>query len=68
MSFHRTLAVALLLLGAAAYALPGHATDGEVRNVDLSSAMQPGSNTVQFEAHGPKGTWINVMLWDGVGE
>jgi hypothetical protein len=42
---------------------------GEVRTVDISSAMVDGDNNkVRFSAHGKRGAWANVMIWDGIGK
>ena len=40
--------------------------DGEVRDLDISAAMQPGaSNTIIITAHGKPGATADVMIWDG---
>ncbi len=42
---------------------------GEERMIDISSAMVPGDrNRVRISAHGPRGSWANLMIWDGVGQ
>jgi hypothetical protein len=42
---------------------------GEERTIDISSAMVDGDrNKVQLTAHGKRGAWANVMIWDGVGQ
>jgi hypothetical protein len=43
--------------------------DGEVRTLDISSAMVPGDhNALQLKATGKPGGSANVMIWDGVSE
>jgi len=43
--------------------------DGEVRTLDISSAMVPGDiNSLQLKATGKPGGSANVMIWDGVSE
>lgn len=43
--------------------------DGEVRTLDVSSAMVPGDhNSLQLKATGKPGGSANVMIWDGVSE
>lgn len=43
--------------------------DGEETTVDISSAMVDGdTNQVSFEVKGKKGSFANVMIWDGIGQ
>jgi hypothetical protein len=43
-------------------------SDGETVLLDISSAMQPGeNNVVTLKGNGKKGSWANVMIWDGNG-
>lgn len=41
----------------------------EERTIDISSAMVDGDrNQVEFKITGKPGGWVNVMIWDGVGQ
>lgn len=43
--------------------------DNEVRTLDISAAMRPGTNnTVAVTARGPKDATVGIMLWDGQGQ
>ena len=39
--------------------------DGEETTVDISPAMHEGNNTVNLEGRGKKGSWAEVIIWDG---
>ncbi len=39
---------------------------GEETTIDISSAMHEGNNNVvDFQAHGKKGAWAEVIIWEG---
>lgn len=38
---------------------------GEEKTVDISSAMHDGNNIVNLEGRGKKGSWAEVIIWDG---
>ncbi|HYO16406.1 MAG TPA: hypothetical protein VE685_24675 [Thermoanaerobaculia bacterium] len=40
---------------------------GQETTVDISSAMHDGNNTVNLEGRGKKGSWAEVIIWDGGG-
>jgi hypothetical protein len=43
-------------------------TDNEETVIDISAAMNPGNtNVVRLEARGRKGSWAEVIIWDGGG-
>lgn len=42
--------------------------DGEEQVVDVSSAMKPGNNVVTFDGSGKKGSYADVLIWDGEAE
>jgi hypothetical protein len=42
--------------------------DREEVTVDIGPAMHDGNNTVSFEVNGKKGSWAEVILWDGGGQ
>ena len=40
--------------------------DGEVRTIDIASAMKPGdTNTITLKSLGRPGAEADVMIWDG---
>ncbi|HSF44230.1 MAG TPA: hypothetical protein VLT87_30865, partial [Thermoanaerobaculia bacterium] len=42
--------------------------DGVEQTVDISSAMHAGdNNVVNLEGRGKKGSWAEVIIWDGGG-
>lgn len=41
---------------------------GEETTVDISAAMHDGDNVVNFEARGKKGSWAEIIIWDGVSQ
>ena len=40
---------------------------GQETTVDISAAMHDGTNVVNLEAHGKKGSWAEIIIWDGGG-
>lgn len=40
---------------------------GQETTVDISAAMRDGNNIVNLEARGRKGSWAEIIIWDGGG-
>lgn len=54
-----------ILVNGVRFKVTGLKKGGET-TVDISSAMHDGNNNiVGFEAHGKKGSWAEIIIWDG---